>query len=57
MKIFDISNPRRAESILTTNSPVWRARYTVKITLYVVKSKFVYGYKIEPIHSHLEKDW
>ncbi|XP_076242534.1 WD repeat domain 59 isoform X2 [Calliopsis andreniformis] len=28
VKIFDISNPRRAESILTTNSPVWRARYT-----------------------------
>lgn len=30
VKIFDIVNPRRAESILTTNSPVWRARYTVK---------------------------
>ncbi|XP_017879158.1 GATOR complex protein WDR59 isoform X2 [Ceratina calcarata] len=28
VKIFDISNPRRAENILTTNSPVWRARYT-----------------------------
>ncbi|XP_024939455.1 GATOR complex protein WDR59 isoform X2 [Cephus cinctus] len=28
VKIFDVSNPRRAESILTTNSPVWRARYT-----------------------------
>ncbi|XP_043285500.1 GATOR complex protein WDR59 isoform X2 [Venturia canescens] len=28
VKIFDIVNPRRAESILTTNSPVWRARYT-----------------------------
>ncbi|XP_076671649.1 WD repeat domain 59 isoform X3 [Andrena cerasifolii] len=28
VKVFDISNPRRAESILTTNSPVWRARYT-----------------------------
>ncbi|XP_036149984.1 GATOR complex protein WDR59 isoform X3 [Monomorium pharaonis] len=28
VKIFDIVNPRRAENILTTNSPVWRARYT-----------------------------
>ncbi|XP_050454486.1 GATOR complex protein WDR59 isoform X2 [Cataglyphis hispanica] len=28
VKIFDIANPRRAENILTTNSPVWRARYT-----------------------------
>ncbi|XP_008215215.1 GATOR complex protein WDR59 isoform X1 [Nasonia vitripennis] len=28
VKIFDTNNPRRAESILTTNSPVWRARYT-----------------------------
>lgn len=28
VKIFDTSNPRRAENILTTNSPVWRARYT-----------------------------
>ncbi|XP_044008732.1 GATOR complex protein WDR59 isoform X2 [Aphidius gifuensis] len=28
VKIFDTCNPRRAESILTTNSPVWRARYT-----------------------------
>ncbi|KAJ8687709.1 hypothetical protein QAD02_023503 [Eretmocerus hayati] len=28
VKIFDMINPRRAESILTTNSPVWRARYT-----------------------------
>lgn len=30
VKIFDIVNPRRAENILTTNSPVWRARYTVR---------------------------
>ncbi|XP_014231934.1 GATOR complex protein WDR59 isoform X1 [Trichogramma pretiosum] len=28
VKFFDTSNPRRAESILTTNSPVWKARYT-----------------------------
>ncbi|XP_043265294.1 GATOR complex protein WDR59 isoform X1 [Colletes gigas] len=28
VKIFDISCPRRAESIVTTDSPVWRARYT-----------------------------
>ncbi|XP_067001039.2 GATOR2 complex protein WDR59 [Anabrus simplex] len=28
VKFFDITNPRRAESILTTSSPVWRARYT-----------------------------
>ncbi|KAJ8947981.1 hypothetical protein NQ314_008516 [Rhamnusium bicolor] len=28
VKFFDISNPRRAECILTTNAPVWRARYT-----------------------------
>ncbi|GLG98684.1 GATOR complex protein WDR59 [Gryllus bimaculatus] len=28
VKFFDITNPRRAESILTTTSPVWRARYT-----------------------------
>ncbi|XP_014479505.1 PREDICTED: WD repeat-containing protein 59 isoform X2 [Dinoponera quadriceps] len=28
VKIFDIANPRRAEGIMTTNSPVWRARYT-----------------------------
>ncbi|XP_034942224.1 GATOR complex protein WDR59 isoform X2 [Chelonus insularis] len=28
VKVFDIGNPRKAESILTTNSPVWRARYT-----------------------------
>jgi len=29
VKYFDINNPRRAESIITTSSPVWRARYTV----------------------------
>ncbi|XP_047366052.1 GATOR complex protein WDR59 isoform X4 [Vespa velutina] len=28
VKIFDIGNPKKAENILTTNSPVWRARYT-----------------------------
>ncbi|XP_069692365.1 GATOR2 complex protein WDR59 isoform X2 [Periplaneta americana] len=28
VKFFDITNPRRAESILNTSSPVWRARYT-----------------------------
>ncbi|XP_046999380.1 GATOR complex protein WDR59 isoform X1 [Schistocerca americana] len=28
VKFFDITNPRRAENILTTSSPVWRARYT-----------------------------
>ncbi|XP_013118277.1 GATOR complex protein Wdr59 [Stomoxys calcitrans] len=28
VKYFDINNPRRAEKIITTNSPVWRARYT-----------------------------
>ncbi|XP_012266162.2 GATOR complex protein WDR59 isoform X2 [Athalia rosae] len=28
VKIFDVTNPRRAESILTTSAPVWRARYT-----------------------------
>ncbi|KAJ9579708.1 hypothetical protein L9F63_004634, partial [Diploptera punctata] len=28
VKFFDITNPRRAESILPTASPVWRARYT-----------------------------
>nr|CAD7194662.1 unnamed protein product [Timema douglasi] len=28
VKFFDVNNPRRAESILTTSSPVWRARYT-----------------------------
>ncbi|XP_066594215.1 GATOR2 complex protein WDR59 isoform X2 [Prorops nasuta] len=27
-KIFDIGNPRRAEGILTSLFPVWRARYT-----------------------------
>jgi len=34
VKFFDITNPRRAESILTTSSPVWRARYTVSIDAY-----------------------
>lgn len=29
VKYFDINNPRRAERIITTSSPVWRARYTV----------------------------
>ncbi|KAI4488494.1 hypothetical protein M0802_011600 [Mischocyttarus mexicanus] len=28
VKIFDTGNPKKAENILTTNSPVWRARYT-----------------------------
>lgn len=28
VKYFDINNPRRAERIITTLSPVWRARYT-----------------------------
>ncbi|KAG4069884.1 hypothetical protein HA402_009591 [Bradysia odoriphaga] len=28
VKYFDINNPRRAERIITTSSPVWRARYT-----------------------------
>lgn len=29
VKYFDVCNPRRAEKIITTMSPVWRARYTV----------------------------
>lgn len=29
VKYFCIKNPRRAEKIITTSSPVWRARYTV----------------------------
>ncbi|XP_017835175.1 GATOR complex protein Wdr59 [Drosophila busckii] len=28
VKYFDVCNPRRAEKIITTLSPVWRARYT-----------------------------
>lgn len=28
VKFFDTSNPRRPEYVLTTNAPVWRARYT-----------------------------
>ncbi|XP_018577120.1 GATOR complex protein WDR59 isoform X1 [Anoplophora glabripennis] len=28
VKFFDISNPRRTDYSLTTNAPVWRARYT-----------------------------
>lgn len=28
VKFFDITNPRRPESVLTAPSPVWRARYT-----------------------------
>ncbi|XP_053594553.1 GATOR complex protein WDR59 isoform X1 [Microplitis demolitor] len=28
VKVFDICNPRKADSILSTNYPVWRARYT-----------------------------
>lgn len=28
VKYFDVNNPRRAEKIITTLSPVWRARYT-----------------------------
>ncbi|KAF4521796.1 hypothetical protein B566_EDAN011381 [Ephemera danica] len=28
VKYFDITSPRRAESVLTFTSPVWRARYT-----------------------------
>ncbi|KAL3280859.1 hypothetical protein HHI36_004087 [Cryptolaemus montrouzieri] len=28
VKFFDTTNPRKAEYILTTNAPVWRARYT-----------------------------
>lgn len=30
VKYFCINNPRRAEKIITTSSPVWRARYTVR---------------------------
>lgn len=29
VKFFNISNPKRAEYILNTGSPVWRARFTV----------------------------
>ncbi|XP_030758273.1 GATOR complex protein WDR59 isoform X2 [Sitophilus oryzae] len=28
VKFFDTSNPRKAEFVLNTNAPVWRARYT-----------------------------
>ncbi|XP_004531284.1 GATOR complex protein WDR59 [Ceratitis capitata] len=28
VKYFDVNNPRRAEKIITMQSPVWRARYT-----------------------------
>ncbi|XP_008194273.2 GATOR2 complex protein WDR59 [Tribolium castaneum] len=28
VKFFDMNNPRRAEYVLTTNAPVWRARFT-----------------------------
>ncbi|XP_063913443.1 GATOR2 complex protein WDR59 [Zophobas morio] len=28
VKFFDMTNPRRAEYVLTTNAPVWRARFT-----------------------------
>ncbi|XP_034236039.1 GATOR complex protein WDR59 isoform X2 [Thrips palmi] len=28
VKLFDITNPRKAEGVLTTSMPVWRARYT-----------------------------
>ncbi|KAJ1524264.1 hypothetical protein ONE63_010778 [Megalurothrips usitatus] len=28
VKLFDITNPRKAEGVLTTTLPVWRARYT-----------------------------
>ncbi|XP_025832716.1 GATOR complex protein WDR59 isoform X2 [Agrilus planipennis] len=28
VKFFDVCNARRAEFVLTTNAPVWRARYT-----------------------------
>ncbi|CAG5096559.1 Similar to WDR59: GATOR complex protein WDR59 (Homo sapiens) [Cotesia congregata] len=28
VKVFDICNPRKVDSILSTNYPVWRARYT-----------------------------
>lgn len=28
VKLFDMTNPRRAEYVLTTNAPVWRARFT-----------------------------
>ncbi|KAL1124372.1 hypothetical protein AAG570_001001 [Ranatra chinensis] len=28
VKFFDTTNPRRAENILTSSAPVWRARYT-----------------------------
>lgn len=35
VKFFDITNPRRAENILTTSSPVWRARYTVSMAAYL----------------------
>lgn len=28
VKFFDINNPKRPEHVITTNAPVWRARYT-----------------------------
>lgn len=28
VKFFDVTNPRKAEYVLSTNAPVWRARYT-----------------------------
>lgn len=37
VKFFDIQNPRRAEFILSTSSPVWRARFTVSLLKYLDK--------------------
>lgn len=54
VKYFDINNPRRAEKIITTTSPVWRARYTVKHI-------FIYSFSVylknKICFSQLAMDW
>lgn len=42
VKFFDIMNPRRAEFILSTASPVWRAKFTVSYNLYLLTKSELY---------------
>lgn len=44
VKVFDICNPRKADSILSTNYPVWRARYTVFNFVYIFLLTVTFNY-------------
>lgn len=38
VKFFDTNNPKRPEYVITTNAPVWRARYCFYFSLILIAS-------------------